>query len=114
MKACVVGYGAMGKIISSMLDDELAANVALECKYKALEEVKEDFDVIIDFSNPANLDMILSFVKKTKKPVVFATTGYSDIELAKIHKESYCSARIRISKNSRIVKRSSSASQCEF
>jgi 4-hydroxy-tetrahydrodipicolinate reductase len=84
MKACVVGYGAMGKIISSMLGDELAANVALECEYKALEEVKEDFDVIIDFSNPANLDMILSYVKKTKKPVVFATTGYSDIELAKI------------------------------
>ena len=49
MRACVVGYKKKKKIISSMLDDELAANVALECKYKALEEVKEDFDVIIDF-----------------------------------------------------------------
>lgn len=84
MKAAVVGYGAMGKIISNMLGDELACNVAIECEYKALDDVKEDFDVIIDFSNPANLDMILSYVKKTKKPVVFATTGYTEEQLLKI------------------------------
>lgn len=84
MKACVVGYGAMGKIIASMLGDELSSVVALECENKTLDDVKEDFDVIIDFSNPANLDMIYEYVKKNKKPVVFATTGFSSSQLDKI------------------------------
>ena len=84
MKAVVVGYGAMGKLLSQMLGDELAANVAIECDYKKLDDVKENFDVIIDFSNPANLDMICDYVSKTKKPVVFATTGYTDEQLKKI------------------------------
>lgn len=84
MKAVVVGYGAMGKLLSQMLGDELAANVAIECDYKKLDDVKENFDVIIDFSNPANLNMICDYVSKTKKPVVFATTGYTDEQLKKI------------------------------
>ena len=84
MKVCVVGYGAMGKIISSMLGSDLALNVALECETKTLSEANAPFDVIIDFSNPANLDMIIDYVKKTKKPVVFATTGYSESDLKKI------------------------------
>lgn len=84
MKATVVGYGAMGKLISSMLGDELKYNVAIECEKKSLFDTDNDFDVIIDFSNPANLDMIISYVEKTKKPVVFATTGYSDEQLEKI------------------------------
>ena len=84
MKAAVVGYGAMGKLLSQMLGDELASNVAIECENKKLDDVKEQFDVIIDFSNPANLDMICDYVSKTKKPVVFATTGYTDQQLKKI------------------------------
>lgn len=84
MKAVVVGYGAMGKLLSQMLGDELASNVAIECENKKLDDVKEEFDVIIDFSNPANLDMICDYVSKTKKPVVFATTGYTDQQLKKI------------------------------
>lgn len=84
MKVCVVGYGAMGKIISEMLGDELALNVALECETKTLADSKVDFDVIIDFSNPANLGMIVDYVKKTKTPVVFATTGYQEEDLKKI------------------------------
>ena len=85
MKFCVVGYGAMGKIISEMLGDDLACNVALECKYKKLEETDGNFDCIIDFSNPANLDMIIDYAKKYNKPVVFATTGYTEEQLAKIN-----------------------------
>ena len=84
MKAVVVGYGAMGKLLSQMLGDELASNVAIECENKNLDDVKEQFDVIIDFSNPANLDMICDYVSKTKKPVVFATTGYTEQQLKKI------------------------------
>ena len=84
MKACVVGYGAMGKLISSMLNEELACNVALECDYKTLRDTKEDFDCIIDFSNPANLDMILDYENEFKKPIVFATTGYTESQIKAI------------------------------
>ena len=97
MKALVVGYGAMGHIIADMLKakDELAAVVALECDYKKIDDVKEKFDCIIDFSNPANLDMIIDYSKKTKCPVVFATTGYSDEQLNKINELSKTSPVLR-------------------
>ena len=97
MKAVVVGFGAMGHIIADMLKekDELCDVVALECEHKNLNEVKDDFDVIIDFSNPANLDMIIDYSKKTKKPVVFATTGYSEEQLEKINELSKTSPVLR-------------------
>lgn len=84
MKACVVGYGAMGHIISDMLKDDLACNVSIELPYKNLNDPKEKFDVIIDFSNPKNLDMICDYVSKNHTPVVLATTGYTDEDLNKI------------------------------
>ena len=67
-----------------MLGDDLFLNVALECENKNFDNVKDKIDVIIDFSNPKNLDMIYDYSLKTKPPVVFATTGYSDSELKKI------------------------------
>ncbi len=84
MKACVIGYGAMGKILSEMLGDELACNVAIECEYKTLKDAKGEFDCIIDFSNPANFDMIYEYVKETGTPCVFATTGYTKEQLKKV------------------------------
>lgn len=84
MKICVIGYGAMGKLVSELAKDQLACVVALESEYKTLDEVNVPFDVIVDFSNPANLDMIVDYSSKHKKPVVFATTGYSDSQLEKI------------------------------
>lgn len=85
MKICVVGYGAMGRLVCELAKDELAYPVALECDYHNLESTDKKFDCIVDFSNPANLDMIISFAKKYHKPVVFATTGYSDEEINKIN-----------------------------
>ncbi len=45
-------------------------------------EVKPD--VIIDYSNPASLDSLLSYSLSTGVPLVLATTGYSDEQIAKI------------------------------
>ena len=84
MKVCVVGYGAMGKIVADLLGDELSTVVALECKNKKLEDTDGDFDCIIDFSSPNNLDMIFNYANKYNKPVVFATTGYTEEQLFKI------------------------------
>ena len=41
-------------------------------------------DVIVDFSSPAALDSIISYAKLHHLPVVFATTGYSNEQIAKI------------------------------
>ncbi len=42
-------------------------------------------DVIIDFSNPSNLDDLLNFSLKNKIPAVIATTGYNEEQISKIH-----------------------------
>ena len=84
MKVCVVGYGAMGKILANLLGDELACVVALECENKRLEDTNGNFDVIIDCSSPVCLDMVYNYAIKHNKPVVFATTGYTEEQLMKI------------------------------
>ena len=42
------------------------------------------FDVIIDFSRPITLSVIIALVERHKAPVVIATTGYNDSELKMI------------------------------
>ena len=42
-------------------------------------------DVVIDFSNPAALDGLLELCIGRKLPIVLATTGYSDEQLAQIN-----------------------------
>ena len=85
MKACVVGYGAMGQLLASLLKDELAYPVALECEYKNLFDTDGNFDCIIDFSNPANLEMIIEYAKRYHKPCVLATTGNTDEQIQAIN-----------------------------
>ena len=41
-------------------------------------------DVIIDFSNPASLEGLLSYCLSTGTPIVIASTGYSDEQIAAI------------------------------
>jgi 4-hydroxy-tetrahydrodipicolinate reductase len=41
-------------------------------------------DVVIDFSSPKALEGLLRFCKERKLPVVLATTGYSDEQIADI------------------------------
>ena len=52
--------------------------------YKSFSEIEEKGDVIIDFSNPANLDDLLSYVLKNSVPSVICTTGYSPEQVEKI------------------------------
>lgn len=52
--------------------------------YNNTQNIKENIDVIIDFSVPAATFKILEFAKVNKIPVVVATTGFSGGELEKI------------------------------
>lgn len=93
MKIFIAGInGKMGKVVASCAIEKGYEVVGgfdfavSECypTFKKACEVNVDFDVIIDFSRPAVLPEIISLCESTKKPVVIATTGYNETELAQI------------------------------
>ena len=86
MRVALVGYGTMGQIVEKKLLEkghEIAGIVSLGMD-EDLECIKNPFDVIIDFSHPSFLDMILTYVKKHNTPLVVATTGYNEEQIASI------------------------------
>ena len=98
MKVIINGYsGTMGQVLTKCIlaDEELELVAGVSptpydannkfSTYSNFAEVKEETDVVIDFSNPLALDGILEYCLNTKTPVVLATTGYNDEEMAKIH-----------------------------
>lgn len=52
--------------------------------YRNLDDVREEFDVIVDASRAEGLDAVLDYALKTGKPVVIAATGHSDAQLARL------------------------------
>lgn len=86
--------GKMGNVIQSVVanrnDCEIIAGVDRNKQsstfpvYESIDEVNEKADVIIDFSNPALLDSLLSFSKNTKTALVIATTGFDEFQKEKI------------------------------
>ena len=90
--------GKMGKVIQSVVSGrdncEIVAGVDINTEsngfpvYSSFEEIKEEADVIIDFSNPASLDDILAYALEKKIPCVLCTTGYSPEQVEKIKKAS--------------------------
>lgn len=86
MRVALVGYGTMGQVIEKKLlekQHEVVGIVSIGL-LSDLEEIKDHFDVIIDFSHPSYLDMILAYVKKHNAPLVVATTGYTPEQIAQI------------------------------
>lgn len=49
--------------------------------YDELDSIKEDFDVIIDFSHKDSFDKILEFALKMKKPIIIGTAGLTDEQM---------------------------------
>lgn len=96
LKIILVGAsGAMGRTLSELALEkegiEIVAGLAEKEDttgsypvYTDFGDIKEEADVLVDFSNRALLDPIIDFAKKKAMPVVFATTGYTDEDLLKI------------------------------
>jgi len=95
IKALICGInGKMGKNVAELVavDGEIetvcgvdvAACDGLPPVYSSFNGVKEEIDVIIDFSSPAALKGELEFAVKNKKPVVLAATGYGEEHLKMI------------------------------
>lgn len=87
--------GKMGKVIQSIVanrdDCEIIAGVDKvndkTCSfpvYSSFSEVKENADVVIDFSHPSLLDDLLAFGISTNTALVIATTGFDDCQKKKI------------------------------
>ena len=100
-------FGRMGSVVRQIVKDnnnlEIVAGVARTIPemqivagvdicdgvaefpvYKVITDVKENADVIIDFSSPKALDSILEYAAGKNVPVVLCTTGYTDEQLVKI------------------------------
>lgn len=80
--------GKMGQVISRLVDEdseaEIVCGVDINTEMKnsypvvgSIDEFEGEADVVIDFSHPSCLTSILSYCKRTKTPVILATTGYS-------------------------------------
>ena len=91
-------FGRMGSVVRQIVKDndnlEIVAGVDI-CEgtaefpvYKVITDVKENADVIIDFSSPKALDSILAYATGNNVPVVLCTTGYSEEQLAEINEAS--------------------------
>lgn len=87
--------GAMGKVISELLvhdeDARIVAGVDIHTEtvydypiYKTIEDVKEEIDVIIDFSHISAMDSLFSYVATKKIPLVLCTTGLTKEQIEKI------------------------------
>lgn len=86
--------GKMGKVVASVIstrdDCTVVAGVDLNTEsygfpvYSSLDEIKEEADVIIDFTNPVLLPNLLSYSKAKGVALVIATTGYNDEQKAMI------------------------------
>lgn len=42
------------------------------------QDIKENVNVVIDFSNPENLDFLIDYAEKNKCALLICTTGYTD------------------------------------
>lgn len=86
--------GAMGQVITNLLKDDrelcIVAGVDIADSgrnpypvYKSLDEVKEEADVIIDFSSARAVDGLLDYCERTGQGVVLCTTGLSEAQIAR-------------------------------
>ncbi|WP_312092504.1 4-hydroxy-tetrahydrodipicolinate reductase [Aminipila sp.] len=81
MNIAIVGKGAMGKVLEELAEKKAEINcvgIIEPLKGEKLNDIDEKIDVIIDFSNPGNLNMIEEFARENACGVVIATTGFSE------------------------------------
>lgn len=91
--------GAMGNVLINLINEsddfKLVAGFAKEDEnregytiYSDYKKIKEDADVLIDFSSKYSIDSVLSLALEKNIPLVLASTGFDEIDLAKIKKAS--------------------------
>ncbi len=86
--------GRIGQMVIAKAGDEIVAKVSPDFpteqgnEYQTLAAVKEEADIVIDFSNHASTKTLLDYCVEKKLPVVVCTTGQSEEEKELIAKAS--------------------------
>ena len=86
--------GRMGRYVAECITADCAVTVAAGVDkskfdsdfplYTSISDVKENADVIIDFSNTSALDGLLKYAVQKNVALVLATTGYTEEQIAEI------------------------------
>lgn len=79
--------GAMGRVLKQEVQDYENINIIgslSPMKGNYGQNIKERADVIIDFSNPANLDFLIDYAVKNKYALLICTTGFTKEQENKI------------------------------
>ncbi|MBQ4146040.1 MAG: 4-hydroxy-tetrahydrodipicolinate reductase [Clostridia bacterium] len=90
--------GKMGQAVTRAVEDasgiKIVAGYDINTEQKSdypvydnLSEVKEQIDVIIDFSHPAMLDSLLDYATSNNIPAVICTTGLTTEQISRIEFE---------------------------
>ena len=92
--------GRMGRVITGLAEADQDAVIVAGVDvapgsaeypiYHSLAEVKEEADVIIDFSTAKIVDSLLDTAAEKGLPVVLCTTGLSEAQLEKVRETSAC------------------------
>ncbi|MBP3384470.1 MAG: 4-hydroxy-tetrahydrodipicolinate reductase, partial [Firmicutes bacterium] len=86
MNVAILGAGAMGNVLAQTVREQggQVAGMVEARNGETLAALEGPVDVVIDFSNPANLDMLIDYCVTNSCPAVIATTGFTDEQKALI------------------------------
>ena len=56
--------------------------------YDELDKIKEDFDIIVEFSHKDSFDKVLDFALKVKKPIIIGTAGLTEEQMKRFEEAS--------------------------
>lgn len=86
INVAICGHGAMGNVIEQEIETyaDMILLGFLSPRNGQLGEELNNLDVIIDFSNPANLDFLLEYAIRKKSALLICTTGFSEEQKNKI------------------------------
>ena len=82
MKILIAGYGKMGHMVEEMARQKGWEILAALSSSDAGElQTLEKADVAVDFSHPAMLEPLATYIRRTGTPLVSGTTGYSEEQM---------------------------------
>ena len=82
MKVLLIGYGKIGKIIHNLIKEEVVGIISHQTV------IKNEPDIIIDFSHNDLLEKTIYYSKKYNVPILIGTTGYNEEKMALIREYS--------------------------
>lgn len=93
MKILLIGAGVMSNFLLDSINEKGYKSIGRvdyfgNGEYTSFQEVKEDFDLIVDFSNHNVTKDLLNFALDKNKNILIATTGHNEEELKLIEEAS--------------------------